>query len=44
MQSKHKHLFSQEEVRGSDVFRVVRNKANTVSTVVLILLEVLYHI
>ena len=44
MQSKHKHSFSQEEVRGSDVFCVIRNKANTVSTMVLILLEVLYHI
>ena len=42
--SKHKHSFSQEEVRGSDVFCVIRNKANTVSTMVLILLEVLYHI
>ena len=40
MQSKHKHSFSRKEVRGSDVFRVIRDNGDTVATSVLILLEV----
>ena len=34
---KHKHSFSQKEARGSDVFRVIRNKGNTVATPVRLL-------